>query len=372
MRKNIITTITLSVLFLFVAKAQDAPTKITFDKKIEEFGEKYQNDPVQTVFTFTNTSDVPVKLMRVKASCGCTTPSYTSEAVQPGETGEINVRYNSARVGPFYKSVTVTYDSVEKPIVLYIKGNVQKKEQETNFNFTQGGLAFDKISQGGGEIERDGVKMLEFKAKNISPIPITIEGSEHSKGFTVQYEPAQLTPGQISHIKVFITGPDFGKGGDFEEVVKLITNEEENNTKEITINGTMALSQAEIEAQPHIEWANISYEGGKAIEGEKITYAYKFTNTGKQDLIIESVKASCGCTATEPKEKVIKPGMSSEIVATFNSSGRVGKQYKTITVKTNDPQQPVTQLKLAVEVERNPFQLENKDASPFANPGGNQ
>ncbi|MEL6256745.1 MAG: DUF1573 domain-containing protein, partial [Bacteroidota bacterium] len=93
-------------------------------------------------------------------------------------------------------------------------------------------------------------------------------------------------------------------------------------------------------------------------EGEKVDVAYKFTNTGKSDLKILSVKASCGCTASAPKDDVIKAGMSSEIIASFNSKGRKGPQSKTITVKTNDPDQPTLVLRLKVEVEQNPFHIE--------------
>ena len=87
--------------------------------------------------------------------------------------------------------------------------------------------------------------------------------------------------------------------------------------------------------------------------------------------MIESVKASCGCTATAPKDDVIVSGQSSEIVATFDSRGRVGKQNKSITVKTNDPDESTIVLRFAVEVVKDPFHVGGGGMSPVAAPGGN-
>jgi hypothetical protein len=52
------------------------------------------------------------------------------------------------------------------------------------------------------------------------------------------------------------------------------------------------------------------------------------------------VVASCGCTTTMLSDKIVKPGQTGKIKTTFNSSGRVGNQSKTITVITNDPKNP--------------------------------
>lgn len=369
MRGKIFSLIAFFAVGILGVQAQEQDRKITFDKTIEEFGTVEQNAPTQTVFTFTNTSDVPVKLLNVKASCGCTTPSYTKTAVAPGETGEINVRYNSSRVGPFYKSITVSYDSVEKPVVLYIRGKVEAPQPAIVYQHTVGGLAFDQVSASTGELARDQVKTFEFHVKNISPVEIQFTGAEKSKAFDVQYSHGKLAPGQEGSIKVVAHGVAFDRGGDFSELIRIQTDEKSQSVKELTLTGQVAFSQNELEGMPNIQFANLNYEGGTAIEGEKITYKYAFTNTGNQDLLIESVKASCGCTASAPRDKVIKPGESSEIIATFDSKGRVGKQTKTITVNTNDPDQPVTQLRLSVVVEKDPFKLNNQEGAPVARPG---
>ena len=61
------------------------------------------------------------------------------------------------------------------------------------------------------------------------------------------------------------------------------------------------------------------------------------TNSGKSDLEIRKVKASCGCTAVQPEKRIITPGESVNIKTVFNSAGKVGNQNKTVTIITNDP-----------------------------------
>lgn len=62
---------------------------------------------------------------------------------------------------------------------------------------------------------------------------------------------------------------------------------------------------------------------------------FKFTNTGKNDLLVSNAIGSCGCTAPEWPEKPIKPGASGEIKVQFDSKDKFGTQLKTVTVTTN-------------------------------------
>jgi len=88
------------------------------------------------------------------------------------------------------------------------------------------------------------------------------------------------------------------------------------------------------------------YNFGKVAEGEKVTYNYRFRNTGNNALIISSATASCGCTVPEKPEEPIKPGETGALKVVFNSEGRVGPTHKTVTVISNAyPEFPVLQLK---------------------------
>lgn len=104
------------------------------------------------------------------------------------------------------------------------------------------------------------------------------------------------------------------------------------------------------EGKKDIPLASIKFESdtfnfGEVIEGEKVAHAYKFTNTGKNNLIISKAYGSCGCTVPEWPKEPIKPGASGTIDVVFNSEKRAGKALKSVTVISNtEPSQSVVYL----------------------------
>lgn len=367
----------LIMLGFAVAYAQQptpaATPAIKFDETTFDFGKLKRGDPAEHTYTFTNTSSAPVSLSYVKASCGCTTPSWTREEVAPGKTGSIEVKYNSYRTGRFTKSITVKYDSTAKPVVLYIKGEVESPPPSDDeiYLVSQGGLSFEKVVFSLGTINSDEPREMEFRVKNVSPKPITFSGTYEKEAYlTVNPGQTTLNPGEKSAISVMFDGSSFQKNQAFNTKVVLLTDDQLGERKELTISGRLnkVFSEDELAGMPKIEFDMTEFKGQSVIEGEKLTVKYTFKNTGGTDLIIEDVRASCGCTATSPKDKIIAPGGSSEISATFDSRGRMGKQRKTITVRTNDPVNGSILLRLEADVERDPFHV--NDLGPAAKPNG--
>jgi hypothetical protein len=84
-----------------------------------------------------------------------------------------------------------------------------------------------------------------------------------------------------------------------------------------------------------ITFEKTSHDFGDIFQGDVVTYAFKFTNTGKEPLIISNVLVTCGCTAPSWPKEPIMPGKGGEIVISFNSSGKMGVQNKVITVMSN-------------------------------------
>ncbi len=99
-----------------------------------------------------------------------------------------------------------------------------------------------------------------------------------------------------------------------------------------TANG---LSAKEAEKMPVITFENTTYDFGEVVEGERLTYNFKFKNTGKSNLIIYSSEATCGCTTSQPPKAPVRPGESGEITVTFDSKGQKGKVQKRILVGAN-------------------------------------
>lgn len=125
-----------AVLTFGAVKAQDVQKqepvsgpKIEFANMEHNYGQIQKGGDGNCQFTFTNIGNEPLILSNVKASCGCTTPSWTKDPIMPGQTGTIKVRYNTNNVGGFTKTITVTSNAVDNPrVVLKIKGNVVNSE----------------------------------------------------------------------------------------------------------------------------------------------------------------------------------------------------------------------------------------------------
>ena len=86
---------------------------------------------------------------------------------------------------------------------------------------------------------------------------------------------------------------------------------------------------------PEITFEKDVHAFGELVSGEKVAYAFQYTNTGDGNLIINDVKASCGCTTPEWDNHPIKPGQKGTIQLIFDSSGRSGEQFKTIKIFAN-------------------------------------
>jgi len=100
-----------------------------------------------------------------------------------------------------------------------------------------------------------------------------------------------------------------------------------------------------------IEFEEMSHDFGKIIQGEKVTYAFKFKNTGNAQLIISDVSTSCGCTVPKYTKKPLKPGETGVLNVTFDSENRRGFQHKTVTVVSNTvPNTTILKIKAQVIV----------------------
>jgi hypothetical protein len=122
--KKILITIGLSLLSV----SMYAQASIKISKDAHDFGSIEEGTQASFTFEITNTGNQPLVISNVAPSCGCTTPEWTRDPIQPGEKGKIMATYNSqGRPGAFTKAITVTSNATEPSRVLTIKGFVETK-----------------------------------------------------------------------------------------------------------------------------------------------------------------------------------------------------------------------------------------------------
>jgi len=93
----------------------------------------------------------------------------------------------------------------------------------------------------------------------------------------------------------------------------------------------------------------LEHDFGMVKEGEKVKHVFEVFNTGKNDLVLQEVRPSCGCTTPNYDKKPIRSGKKGTIEVVFDTKGRPGKQRKTILVVTNT-EPPNTVLSFSCEV----------------------
>ena len=104
--------------------------KMDFESTEWDFGEIIQGDAVEYAFKFKNSGTDPLIITNAKGSCGCTVPEWPREPVAPGETGVIDVKFNSkGKKGTQNKRVTLTTNIVPSQQILIVKGQVNIKEE---------------------------------------------------------------------------------------------------------------------------------------------------------------------------------------------------------------------------------------------------
>jgi hypothetical protein len=127
---SILTLIITTIAFSQVKQAEAAPELFAVKETAYDFGRIPQGKPVTHNFIITNISKEPLFIENVQASCGCTTPEWSKDAVGAGKDSEIKVGYNAASEGPFEKTITVFYNKGQTK-TLVIKGNVWRLHEQT-------------------------------------------------------------------------------------------------------------------------------------------------------------------------------------------------------------------------------------------------
>ncbi|GLB52085.1 hypothetical protein NBRC110019_11240 [Neptunitalea chrysea] len=115
-----------------VTYAQKKLANIEFKTTEIDYGSIAKGSNGIRTFEFTNTGDAPLVITKVYSSCGCTIPKKPEKPIAPGKTGIIEVKYNTNRVGPIKKTITVYSNAHNKPTAaLRISGTVENHEEQS-------------------------------------------------------------------------------------------------------------------------------------------------------------------------------------------------------------------------------------------------
>ncbi|NLJ06979.1 MAG: DUF1573 domain-containing protein [Sphingobacteriales bacterium] len=352
----ILTTLTIFSIGVF---AQEL-TEVQFEKVLHNFGDiREENGPVSYDFRFTNVGKADFIISDLKASCGCTSPAYSKEPVKPGKTGFIRVTYDPTnKEGGFNETVTVTSNSKTKYQVS-ILGNVIPRPRTLldDYPTVMGALRFKVHHVVMGEINRNSFDTGYIYAYNNSDKAVTIKYVSTPEHIRCDPTPIVIQPKEKKTIQVFYsTYIQQNLGYNFDRI-QLVTDDAAYPEKEFivvanVVNNYIQMTEEQLANAPKIEFDKKVHDFGTVKQGQILTTEFTFSNKGKDQLVIYDTKTNCGCTASTLNKMRFDPGESSIIKVTLDTKGKSGYIQQSVTVKTNDPNNPEVVLLLNARVEK--------------------
>jgi hypothetical protein len=350
----------VSILLVFSAlNAQQKGANISFETETHDFGKiQESNGNVEYKFDFTNTGSTPLIITNVKASCGCTSPTWTEKPVMPGQKGFVSAVFNPARrPGKFNKSILVETNTEKARVVLRILGEVIPREKTVDDYYPKaiGALKLETNHFAFVKVYNNQLKVDTLKIYNPTDRNMEIRFDNVPAYLKLSISSSIIKPKE----KAFIIGEyDGAKANDWGFVtnrVKLFINNEELPAGVLTISAKIEedfsqLTPEDLKKASAIVFESREFNFGSTKSKDKIEHTFNLKNEGKSDLVIHKIRATCGCTTVAPAKTVIKPGESSSFKAIFTPGSRKGKQHKSIYVISNDPKNPSVRLMIKGEI----------------------
>jgi hypothetical protein len=204
-------------------------------------------------------------------------------------------------------------------------------------------------------VEPGAVKNETLEVINTSSNAVTVSFFRVPPHITIKMEPETLQPGAKGSIEARF---DAGKKNDWGFVVDqvfLVLNGVQDNQNRISLSATIEEDYSKWDSEkmanaPDIQFSETAFDFGEVKSGEKVHHNFKVSNNGKSPLVLRKVKASCGCTASQPDKTTILPGETASIAVSFDTRGRNGRQNQSITVYSNDPRKSTMLLRISASV----------------------
>ena len=204
-----------------------------------------------------------------------------------------------------------------------------------------------------GNVEQGKVVDYNFIITNTGDDLLKITNVRASCGCTAaKPDKSELKPGELTRIMVSFNST--GRSGTQLKYVYVTTNDPANQEIKLKIAGNVLAAGSSVSENilPKIYLPEIQYDFGRVKEGEIVTHTFKILNKGRATLDIKDIKTSSGCTAALISKKKIEPGYDGTIKVDFDTKNRWGKTSRTITVNSNDPEEPNKVITIYAEINK--------------------
>lgn len=352
-------------LLTFTAAMAQKPV-ITFETNNYDFGKIKEEDGKATyVFKFKNTGKAPMVVSRVQASCGCTTPEWTKEPIEPGKGGTITVTYNPlGRPGAFTKSITVYSNSSEPQVTLIIRGEVVPKEtadaNQQRYPVTMGDLLVSTKVVQMGSLDKGSsmTRVVAFMNNGKAPVKVSMENLPSY--MTASVSPEIVKPKEEGKVIITLNSRNSNQWGPNTDDLYLTINGQKKYSEDFQVkvfsNIMEDFSKMTTEQRrkaPIVETSNRTLTIGDIKSGQKKAVQFKISNRGINPLEIRRVVNNNKEIKVGHQKMSIANGRTHTMTFTVDTSMLPEGDYrKTITIHTNDPDNSVLLLVLSWSVKR--------------------
>ncbi|MBR1426150.1 MAG: DUF1573 domain-containing protein [Paludibacteraceae bacterium] len=352
------TLITLLMSVMTVAAMAQQPV-ITFTTTEHDFGKINEADGrVTTVFEFKNEGMEPLVLSNVRASCGCTTPKWTKEPVEPGQSGQITVTYNpNGRPGRFQKTITVTSNASEATKRLYIKGEVIPKPAKpvNAYPVQMGELKLKSKSVDFGEVKKGASATGEIEYANHTDHDIQVElrTNQRDNFLLSQVTLETVKKGETGKLMFILSADACKLYGPVKMEAYVVVNGKLEMSDEYKIDLSAdivedfsSLTVAERQQAP-IATIDDELDFGVMTAGRKYSQILQLGNAGTNPLQVRRLYTTDENMTLTCAKNVIKSGRKGQVKIEINTKQmEPGKYTRIVTVITNDPKTPVRNIKV--------------------------
>ncbi len=359
MSRTIITT-----LFSFLAAIIVAQQPMLEFKELKhDFGTIAEDGgKVSHTFEFTNTGATPLVISNVRASCGCTTPNWTKEPVEPGQKGIVTATYNPmGRPGGFNKTITVTSNASNETVRLTISGNVTPKQNKVveKYAIKVGTIGLKSKALAMGNINYGDSRENSLIIGNIGSEDITVDIVFDDKAVHTQGA-ITLAKDADGSIKVIFDSEHAKIWGPFTYYGHLSINGKvmDSDDYKIIITGNVVedfskMSEQDKRNAPICEIANTTCDLGVIKKGAVKVVKFGIKNQGaKAPLLIRRLINYTSDITTKVTKSSIAPGKTAYVNVTIDTRNMAVKSHKRqLTLITNDPNRSDRRLTVTWTVE---------------------
>lgn len=350
MKKLLFLFLTILPLIVFGQKA-----KIQFETTSHDFGTISENGgPAVYEFIFKNTGDAPLLLTNVRASCGCTTPSWSRQPIAPGQTGSVKVSFDPRhRIGRFNKSITVSSNAATPITSLSIHGLVSSKPADpyAAYKYSVGSLKATTNNLNLGSINNTEVVERTIDIINAGDQPVTVKATSDPRFLSVNVSPSTLNKGDKGKILIKYDAAAKNDWGFVSDKFNLSVSPDAKGEINVVANIKEDFSKVKLEEAPVATFSEMEAELGILQKNTIKKHDFYIQNTGKSDLIIHKIKTSDDKVTAIPSRTIIKPGKKAKINVAVKTDDQPGKKVKIISFTFNDPKNTIVSYKVSGEIQ---------------------